>query len=177
MDTNNKANQLYNKGDYVVYGENGVCKIIDVRDEDFIGLDKMPYYVLETVFSKTTIFIPTNSELLVGKLKSVLSPDEINELIDNTDKIPETWIMDCKKRAEHFGELLSGGTRKEILWLIKVLTSHKIDVEEQNKRFYISDKNILTAAEKVIIEEFAFVLGIEKSEVVPYIKNRLQKTI
>lgn len=175
MDMNNKTNQLYNKGDYVVYGENGVCKIIDVREEDFIGLEKMPYYVLETVYSKTTIFIPINSDALVGKLNPVLSADEINRLIDNTDKISEEWINDSKKRAEHFTELLDNGEREEILWLIKVLTSHKHDVEEQNKRFYISDKNILTSAEKIIIEEFAFVLGIDKKDVISYIRKRLQK--
>jgi len=165
----------HNKGDYVVYGENGVCKIIDIRDESFAGLDVTAYYVLETVYSHTTIFIPLNSEALSGKLKKILSVEKINALIDDTAIITEEWIEDCKERAKHFEELLNGGERCELLWLIKVLSTHKTEVEEKNKRFYISDKNILTAAEKVITEEFAFVLGIDKSDVVHYIRKRIAK--
>jgi len=165
----------HEKGDYVVYGENGVCRIVDIRNESFAGLDEMTYYVLETVYSHTTIFIPLNSEALSEKLKRILSVEEINALIDDTAIVSEEWIEDCKERAKHFEELLNGGVRCELLWLIKVLSMHKTEVEEKNKRFYISDKNILTAAEKVITEEFAFVLGIDKSDVVQYIRKRIAK--
>lgn len=47
-------------------------------------------------------------------------------------------------------------------------------MEQKKRSFYASDKRILTAAEKVITEEFDFVLGIEPEEVIPYMIQKLR---
>ena len=78
-------------------------------------------------------------------------------------------------RATHFEQILRGGKSSDILWLIKVLSLHKSDVESQNKKFYASDEKILDAAKKIILQEFSFVLGLNEDEVIPYIINLTEK--
>ena len=59
-----------------------------------------------------------------------------------------------------------------MLWLFCVLTNYEI--ESQRKRHYAGDAKILAAVEKIITEEFSFVLGIDRSKVIPYILGRMK---
>ncbi len=157
---------MYKTGDYVTYKENGICCIAEETKE---------YYILQPVYGHNmTVYVPKKSEALVNLMCRVLNREEIDEIIQETEHSQYTWIEDSKKRAECFHSLLRGGKKADILWLVKVLSLHKIEVEKNKKSFYASDKKILSAAERVITEEFAFVLGISPEEVIPYIVNKLE---
>ena len=57
---------------------------------------------------------------------------------------------------------------------MKELSLYRISAEKEKKKFYVSDAKLLAAAEKAIFEEFAYVLGIERDEVIPYIMNKAE---
>ena len=59
------------------------------------------------------------------------------------------------------------------LKLFKQLSEHKAAIEKMRKKLYASDARILASAEKAVTEEFAFSLGIQRSEVLPYIRRRV----
>jgi CarD family transcriptional regulator len=156
---------MYKTGDYVTYKENGICRIAEETEE---------YYILQPVYSHNmTVYVPKKSQDLVNLMCRVLTKEEINQIIQETENSQYTWIEDSKARAEYFNKLLRSGDKAAVLWLVKALSLHKIEVEKKKRSFYASDKRILAAAEKVITEEFAFVLGIAPEEVIPYIVNKL----
>ena len=152
-------------GDYVTYKENGICRISEETEE---------YYILQPVYGHNmTVYVPKKSQALVNFMCRVLTKEEIDRIIQETESSRYTWIEDSKARTEYFNKLLRSGDKAAVLWLVKALSLHKTEVEKKKRSFYASDKRILNAAEKVITEEFAFVLGIAPEEVIPYIVNKL----
>jgi len=136
--------------------------------------DNSEYYILEPVYSKNmTMYVPKQSQVLVDQMMDVLSKEEIDNLIASSKSINHEWIDDSKKRYEEFNKMLRSGNKADLLWLIKVLSRHKKELEENKKNFYATDKRVLSSAEKIITEEFAFVLGIEPGNVMEYIENIL----
>lgn len=169
---------MHNIGDHVMYRQNGICKITDIRNENFAGMGARTYYILVSEYNKDAkTYVPVDSEELTSQMRHVLSEKEINDIITSSDdEKRNSWIDDDKLRAERFEEILACGDRAQILWLVKVLSIHKEEVEQKKKKFYVRDEKILTAAEKAITEEFAYVLGIDKQDVIPYILKKLKKT-
>jgi len=168
--------RMHAAGDFVTYRQNGICKITRTVKQNFGGMGEKEYYELSPVYdAKSVIFVPTDSQALVSEMRHVLSREEIDAVICNSEHETLEWVEDTKERAQAFGEILSGGDRQRILWVIKVLSLYKKELEEKKRKLYATDAKILSAAEKTITEEFAFVLGIGRDEVLTYILERLGK--
>ena len=72
-------------GDRVIYGFQ-VCEIVDIKPQT-IGKIKRDYYVLSPIFdAKNTLYLPTDNEKLVAKMRKVLSEEEILGLIKSIPK-------------------------------------------------------------------------------------------
>ncbi len=169
-----KKTMRYGAGDHVIYMSNGVCRIDDLRNESFGGETKL-YYVMHSLSDpRSVIYVPTDSEALTSAMYELLTAEQIDEILDGARIDDEAWIADTKMRAAHFTELLTSGDRAGLIKIICVLGRHKSEVEARKKKFYVSDERILTAATKSITEEFSFVLGIESSEVIQYILERVK---
>lgn len=165
----------HNINEYVMYRQIGICQIIDIRKENFGGSNEKIYYVLKTMTDKTTIYVPVDSENISLHMRHILSVDEIQSIIDKSEESLNEWVEDSKLRSEYFEQILQNGNMAEILWIVKVLSMHKIYVDKNNKKFYASDEKILSKAEKLITEEFAFILGIDKRQVIPYIIKHINQ--
>lgn len=164
----------HNVNDYVIYRKNGICKIVDIRYEDFGEIGESLYYVMQTVYDENSvIYVPVAGKELEQNMRRVLSVDEIHSIIDDSVETERCWVEDSKTRVAAFTKLLNQGDRADVLWLVKVLSLHKADLEAQKKKLSVSDTKILSAALKLINEEFSFVLGIPQNDVIPYIMERV----
>jgi len=81
------------------------------------------------------------------------------------------WLEDGKTRSDLFEKILSDGDRKKILEMIKCIEEKKKELAEQAKKLRIADETALKTAEKIISEEFSFILGIPKENVGEYIRR------
>lgn len=170
MSASNDDRRVYKKGDYVVYRRDGICLISDIRSEDFGGQGIKEYYILEPVYNKNTVlYIPLDSEVLTGHMRSVLSKQDIDSLIEMAELHDDSWIDDTNERYEFFKDIIDNGSRSDILRVLKQLTLHKAEVAKTKRRFYANDDKLLTDAERIITDEFSFVLGIDRKDVIPYI--------
>lgn len=160
-------------GSYVIYGANGICTVKDKRKEKMCGTKK-EYYVLTPLDnSHAQIFVPTDNELLLGKMKAILNRDEILSMIKNIDTSDIQWVDDNKKRAEYFSSVLSNGDRRELLQLIKCIYLKKKELSANGKKLWASDENMIKSAEKIINAEFSLVLGIAPEEVPHFIETNI----
>lgn len=158
---------MHKVGDFVTYKDSGICRITEENQD---------YYILEPVYSRNmTMYVPKKTQALVDQIHHVLTKDEIDALIVKAESVSHQWIEDSKRRADEFNKLLRSGNKEDLLWLVKVLSLHKIEVEENKKSFYATDRRVLGSAEKIITEEFAFVLGIEPDQVIDYIMEKIEK--
>ena len=96
---------MYSIGEIVLYGSNGVCEITEITTKK-IGKNSIEYYVLKPVCSdSSTLFVPTQNEMLVSRMRVVLSSDEIKDILSQkTDN--EIWIDNKAERCEKIKEIM-----------------------------------------------------------------------
>jgi Transcriptional regulators, similar to M. xanthus CarD len=159
-------------GECFLYRGYGICRVSDVSSHNF-GDGVIDYYELRSVYDQSSVaYVPVSSPL-VGQMRHVLSGCEINAVIDGAPGSGNCWIDDGKLRAVTFSRLIDGGDRRDILWVVITLCDYRTQLASQRKKLYAMDEKLLSTALRMIKEEFAFVLGIDREEVVAYISNRL----
>lgn len=161
-------------GSYVIYGANGICIIKDKRKEKLCGT-KNEYYVLSPVGSNSsTIYVPSDNNELVSRMKSILSKEEILSLIYNIGNDELAWNPDNKQRNEEFGEIIDRGDRKELLRLIKCIYLKKKQLNAENKKLRAADEATLKRAENMINAEFSLVLEMKPEDIPSFIEKLIE---
>lgn len=166
---------MFTAGETIIYGAQGICKVEGVT-EMTAGREKKSYYMLSPIYTdRSTIYVPMDNEKLLANMRYVLSKQEIDRLIDDANKQETTWIEDDLARREHCAAVIKGGDRMALMQLIEMLYLHRESLKETKKHFHISDERYLREAERLIHDEFSFVLEIPREDVPNYIINRIQK--
>ncbi len=165
---------MYNIGDTILYAAQGVCKIQEMMQRDFNGTI-MEYYVLKPVFSdNSTIYVPVNNPALVGKMRRILSKEEIEQIIRDMPEEELLWFDDEAERKEKFREVLFRADTRELVRMIKALYLHQQKQQEKGKHLHAADERVFKEAEKILYDEFALVLQIRPEQVVPFITEKMQ---
>lgn len=169
-----KVKLMYKVNDTVLYGAYGVCKITEIAEKNFNG-NYDEYYILKPIFSEqTTIFIPIYNKILAEKMRRVLSTDEIRALIKMMPDENIIWIENENIRRERYKEIISSASPSDLVRLIKTLYLHKQTQKEKGRKLHIADGKFLKDAEKMLCDEFAFVLNIKRDQVLPLILEQIQ---
>lgn len=169
------ADSMFAKGENVVYGTNGICLVEDVKLMSFTSdAEKDTYYILKPAGSDaSTIYVPSGNEKLMGKLRPIMTKDEINSLLLGMKNKEIEWDTDRRTRAETFHEILVNGVTEELLLMIRCIYMKKRALLGIGKKLSTTDENTLKSAENLVKEEFAFSLGITEKDVTKYIRNLL----
>lgn len=168
---------MFQVNDMVLYGTNGVCKVVDIDERD-CGGRMVEYYILKPIYaSNSTVFVPVNNEKLTSKMRYVLTKEEIDEKIHSISKEHEAWMDDERERKEHFKDMVSRADTFELIQLIEMLMEHRKRVAERGKKLHVADERMLQEAEKMICDEFSFVLGIPKEDVPSYITSSMRENV
>ena len=166
---------MFHQNDTILYGAEGVYRIEDITEMDFKD-EKMEYYVLKSLLNGgETIFVPSKNEELRAKMRRVLSTEEIYQVIEEMPNQTMVWIDDEKSRMKEYKEIIMKGNHKEIVKLIKSLYLHRQDQRAIGKNLHKIDERFLKDAEKLLYDEFAYVLQIKPEQVLPFIQERMEK--
>ena len=85
---------MYQIGDQVVYGIHGVCRIVD-EEKRVVDRKTVTYLVLEPVRQEGARYlVPTNNAAAMAKLRQMLMPDELTELICSPEVREVGWIRE-----------------------------------------------------------------------------------
>lgn len=164
----------YNVNDTVIYKTNGICKITEIAEQDFTGKN-IEYFVLKPVYdNKRTIYISVQNEKLIAEMRRILSADEICDLIKTIPIENTIWIVNDSERSQRYKEILTRGDRTDLFRLIKTLYQRQRLQNEKGKKLHIADERFLKEAEKMLHEEFAYVLNIKREQVLPFILDQME---
>jgi len=163
-------------GQPVMYRRYGVCTVITTETQKFGDTEKL-YYSLEPVFGKKTkFFVPADMAELNNIVRKTCSKKELLDAIKSADKRKEGWQSDGRIRSEQFAEVLNNGNLEDMIWLVKILIIHREEQKAAGKTFLDVDKRVLAFAERLVTDEFAYVLGIDKTEVIDFIRKQTEET-
>ena len=159
----------------VVYGSSGVYRIAEICKKK-IGKADAEYYVLKPVYERggSTVYVPIGSEQLEGKLRPLLSKEEVVHLIHSLPTMQVPWIENQDARRARYKEILHDGDRTAMIRAIRALHLKRREQQAVGKRLYLVDEHFLKDAERLLYDEFAAALDMEPKQVLPYILEQLQ---
>lgn len=167
---------MFQVNDVIIYGAQGVCKITGTEEKTMNGKKKI-YFVLKPVKDKSsTIFAPIDNELVLKKMRRLLTKDEIHKLIDSMPEENAVWVENENERKELYKSILAKGDHLELIQMIKAIYAHKKEREAEGKRLHISDERFFKDAEQILYNEFQYVLDFGgRDDLMTYIFERLEK--
>lgn len=160
---------MYNVGDFVVYGAEGVCKIENIGFPDIPYLEQdCYYYTLSPVFRDGVTYIPMNTKVF---MRPVISYDEVQSLIR---EFPDIDASICEERNAHaladsYKTILETHDCKSLLKLLKGSYIKRDNIKKRGKKIGQVEERYIRYAEDALYGEFAVVLNIPKDEVEGYL--------
>ena len=160
---------MYQVGDYIVYGAQGVCKVLDIGkrepsefDDEFEVWedDATMYYTLSPFYEKDVkIYTPIDNQKVA--MRPVMEKESALRLIDDINDIGMFGIKDDKKRDEVFKNAIKTGDCRQLVKVIKTLNERRRIRSRNGKKMTSSDENYYKKAEKHLYSEIAVSLGMD----------------
>lgn len=165
---------MFSINDYVIYGCNGVCKVLDIGIPDLILADKKrQYYTLQQVYgNNSTIYTPIDNDKVL--MRKVLSKKDATDLINNILSIETLDADDDKMLEEKYKEVMHKYTCSEWIKIIKTSYLRKEDRLAVGKKSKTADDKYLQMAEDYLYGELAIALNIEKNQVKNFIIQQIE---
>ena len=166
---------MFKVGDYVVYGNTGVCKIEDIGPLS-IGSSDKEYYTLVPVYGRNSkLYTAVDSDKVV--IRPIMTKQESDALINEMEELDALRIGDEKRREEIYKETMRTCDCKEWVRIIKTLYSRKMDRLSRGKKVTSSDERYLQMAEENLFGELAFSLQMPKEKVGEFIGEKIGKKL
>ncbi len=164
---------MFEKGEYVVYGSKGVCRIQDISHVDIPGVDhKRLYYIMHPVQnSEQTLYLPTDSTKAI--IRRVMTKEEANRLIHDIPSIENLDVPNEKQREASYKQALHGCRGRDWISILKTLHQRKEERLAAGKKVTALDERYLRVAEQELYGELSVVLGIEKEHMHDYIQEQI----
>lgn len=136
---------MFTVGDYVVCGNNGICRVQDITTLNISGIDKSrKYYLLKPVFlSGSTVYIPVDTA--DEAMRKAMNKDEAMQFIHSIPNIPLIPLADEKTLERTYKEYM-----------------------HQNSSYF-------KLAEDFLYGELSIALDMPKDEVRDYIVNSIEQ--
>lgn len=165
----------FEKSDYIVYDNAGVCLIEDItaRKFDYWDSERLCYVLRPISNSSSMVFVPVDNEKLTKKMRRIMSKEEIDTILDNVRTRCIIWENDRRRRMEHFKEILSTKNQQDMLLLTSCIYAKKKELSAIGKKLSSSDEMILKEAERFVNEEFSFSLKLSAGQAAEYIQAKL----
>ncbi|WP_243095428.1 CarD family transcriptional regulator [Lachnotalea sp. AF33-28] len=165
---------MFQKGDFVVYGTVGVCRVEDITTLDMEGVsrDKL-YYMLHPWYKEnSTVYTPVDNEKAV--IRSVLDRETALNLIEEIPALECFETDNDKQREEEYKKALKSCQCREWVRLIKTSYLRAMDRIAQGKKTTMVDDKYFKKAEEELYDELSVSLGIPVDRVKEYIQDRIE---
>lgn len=166
------AEPRFRIGDTVLHPSEGVCTIEELRRMDLSGVPRT-YYILKptTQKSSSTVYLPI--ERGNSLLRRLLNEQDILDTIHRACEYGDLWIADSKQRKEAFTRILAEGDYAKIIRMMQQLHLERILREQSGKKACAADEAILAEAERLVHQEFSYVLHMSTEETSAFIRREL----
>lgn len=164
---------MYQSGEYVLYGIHGVCRVVGT-EKQLINRKRTEFLVLEPLAqNESRFYLPTQNPTAIGKLKAVLSREEMLELLSSEQIREDCWIREENQRKQYYRDLISSGDRTALLQMVSSLYRYKDEQMAAGRKFHQCDDNFLRDAEKLLSSEISLVMDFSPEEARDYLRSQL----
>lgn len=165
---------MFEIGEYVVCGNNGVCLIQEITTLSMSGVDKnRKYYILKPVYSAgSTVYVPVDA--LQSSMRRILSREEAKMLIESIPQVETMQIKDEKTVEAQYRQCMQSNRCDELVKLLKTLKTRKKNRLEKGHKVTAVDSRYYKLAEDNLCGELAIVLGITRTEAGEFLAGKME---
>lgn len=156
---------MFQVNEMIVYGKQGVCKVVARGKIDMPMIDKnKEYYTLMPCKEKSSvIYAPIENNKTV--MRHILSLEEVRRLLEEVPTLEEISIVNDREREACYKEILARCDCRELIRILKTLYVRKQERLGSGKKITAVDERYFHLAEEQLYNELSLVLGRTKSEI------------
>lgn len=165
---------MYETGDLIMYGNEGVCKVEAIGMPDIPALGKKRlYYTLLPQYQDGKIFTPVDTKIF---MRHVITKEKAEKLIADIPSVKAEIYENNNMRflSEHYQAFFDSHECSDLLKLVRDVYLKESEAKEQGKKLGQVDEKYMRRAEELLHGELAVALGIPKEEVKDYITKSVE---
>lgn len=160
---------MFNVNDKVVYGLNGICTIVDIKQLQFDSHrdQSAKYFYLRPIGSKDdhVIYVPVDKVLGgTGIMRKLLGKEELESVVERINDIEPLNLKNEKNRREEYKTAILSLEPENCIAIIKSVKNRRRGCTTQRKNISETDLEFEKLATKVICLELSEILGITYEE-------------
>ncbi len=166
---------MFKIDDLILYGNTGVCRVVDISTKDIPEvLKNRLYYTLKPLYQTGTIYTPIDNKKVF--MRPIISRQEAQQLIRSIPEIDAQAFHSpvLRELTAHYERSIQSYDCVELAGLTKSLYIKKREMAEQKRKFGAIDDRFMKRAEDLLFGELAAALGIAREEVAPYISSIIE---
>lgn len=166
---------MYQIGDLIVYGGEGVCRVEEIGVPKISGVNKQrQYYTLAPLYREGKVFTPVDTKVF---MRPVVTREEALELIRGIPSIQADVYENSNLRFlnEHYQSYIQNYSCSDLLQMLKDIYTKRGVLSARGKKMGLVDERYMKRAEEMLHGEFAVALGIDRSEVPEFIADSVEK--
>ena len=155
---------MFNKGDYIVHGSSGTCRVEEITHIDLPGSDKdRLYYCLLPVYGgNSKVYTPVDSDKV--PMRRILTKQEAEQLLSDIPKIETMEAPGEKFREDSYKEVMKKIDCRSCVSMMKMLFQKRKTRLAEGRKFTAVDERYLKAAEDSLFTELAVVFEEDREE-------------
>ncbi len=156
---------MYSKGDYISYGNSGVCEVMgtEVMESSIGSADGRICYILRPLHDQSCkIMTPVDNQKVI--MRDLISPEETRQLLEDIPHLETLPEQSARQQEISYSKALHSGSCREWLSLVKTLNQRIAIRREKGKKITATDDRYFKAATEKLIEEFSVVLGMDSMQ-------------
>jgi CarD family transcriptional regulator len=167
---------MYQTGDFIVYGDTGICKITDISTMSATSKQSPAlYYTLTPLFQNCVIHTPVHGAKVF--MRPAITKEMANRIIDD---IPSATITTYHSRSvndltHHYQSSFASHKCESLVDLTMSIFAKKQELEKQGRKPGATDEKYMKRAEELLFGELSVALGIPKDDVPAYISKRVSQ--
>ena len=165
---------MYQIGELIVYGGEGVCRVEAVGPLDMRGAKKdVAYYTLVPMYRGGKIFAPVDGPVFT---RPVMTREEAEDFVAHIPEVPVEVYENSNPRllTEHYQTYLKSYNCTDLVCLIRAVYAKEQTVAEKGRHLGQVDERSMKRAKEMLHGELAVALDIPVDEVEDYITKTLE---
>ena len=155
---------MFQTGNTVLHPGEGVCRVEDIRTEEFQKGQPRDYYLLRPVAGGgMTVYLPVDQQRV--QLRAVMTPAQARTLREDAEAQGSVWIDNDRERQARFAKILRAAQPIELMRMVLDIRAEQKARRQSGKKLRFTDEHALQDAVRLLRQEIAAVLEITPDDV------------
>lgn len=167
---------MFQKGDFVAFGNKGICRIKNITTLDMDGIPKdRLYYEMQPVLNAgSKVFTPVEQADESGTMRKLMTSDEAVRLLSSPPEEEPAWEADDRKREEQYRSIINGNQAAGLLALIRYVHIRQRGRALKGRRLASMDARYLKTAEEHLYTELSISMQVAAEEIREHVESGIR---